>query len=49
MKKSSCRRRKIKVRRFWTIKPATKVKKSARIYKRKREKKTLKDLMKDYL
>jgi len=41
-------RKKVKIRRLWTINPRTRIKKSAKIYARSRVKKEVKKLLEDY-
>ena len=43
------RKKKIKVRRLWNINPKTRIKKSEKKYSRRKKKKELKDILKDYL
>lgn len=41
--------KKIKVRRFWKIRPGAKVRESVRRYSRSKKKKELKDILKEFL
>ena len=43
------KKKRLKVRRVWKINPKTRVKKSAKKYKRTKRKKELKDLLKEFL
>lgn len=40
---------KIRVRKFWKLRPGTKVKESAKRYRRTKRKKELKDIVKEFL
>jgi len=42
-------KKRIKVRKLWAINPGTKVKESGKRYRRSKQKKTLKDLVKEFL
>ena len=48
-KKYSSNKRKIKARRYWNINPGTKVKESEKRYRRRKLKKGLKDILKDFI
>ena len=43
------KKKRIKVRRLWNINPKTRIKKSEKKYSRRKKKKELKDILKDYL
>jgi hypothetical protein len=45
--KTRPRKKKVKIRRFWPINPRTRVKKSGRIYSRKKVKKELKEIFEE--
>ena len=48
-KKLKSRKNKIKIRKLWTINPKTKIKESGKKYSRTKQKKELKDILKEFL